>query len=629
MTTDTAPPQRARTRARPRRRTGRWVASALAVVILVLAVAAALVLLDARRAQASLESAAAKVGELRSQITTDGMEALDPAIASLQADAAAAVDDTTGPHWWIAAHTPVVGPSVRAVQTVAAVVDGLARDTIPALAEAVTVLDPAVLLPAGGRIDVQPLLDVAPAVVQADDAVQRSSDRLAAIDTDRVIGRVAGPVTELRGMVDELRLTTATASRAVQLLPPMLGSEGDRTYLMLAVNNSELRSLGGMVGAWLPITVSDGTITLGERFGAGTFNSSDPVLPLTDEELAIYTDRPARFGANPTMLPDFPRAAEIARAMWARTEGGEVDGVLAADPVALQHILGATGPVTVEGGTILDGSNASQVLLNQIYIDEQDPAKHDAFFGAAASAAFDRLLAGNFDVWAVLDALDRSADEGRLLVWSAHPEEEELLSGTVLSGELRGERGSTPIVGVYLNDASATKMGYYLDTAVTVTGEQCPAEDAPRKLTLVMDITSTAPLESADFPSYLSGVGLFTPGSVVTNVLVYSPAGGTIEGVTVDGARTGGTRYFTHDGMEVAGIGVELKPGQSQRLEIGVTTAPGQRSPAEVRMTPTSLGSVITVTDPACDLGRKPVAVSPRNRYGGRVFTVEQGKEST
>jgi len=577
---------------------GRWVLVAVGGLVLVLVVAGAVVALDARRAQEHLTAAAASVDQLRTQVIAGDEAAVDATLADLQDQTSAAVDASHGPLWSVASRLPVVGESVEAVQIVTEVVDDLAADALPALAQATDVLDPAVFAPQDGRIVLTPFIDVAPQVVRADDAVQAGAARLAAIDTSRLIRRLAGPVDDLRAMVADVAMTTATASRAVQLLPTMLGAYGERTYLLLAQNNAELRSTGGIPGAWIRITVDDGAIEIGESNSA--IAPTAPVTDLTDEELALFTERPALYGQNVNLTPDFPRSAELARLMWAGDQGGEqVDGVISIDPVALQTVLGATGPVILPSGEQLDGENAARLLLNEIYIREEDPVAQDAYFGDAASAVFTALLAGGYDISSMIDALAATAREGRILVWSSDPSEQALISGTVLSGELAGEVGTAPVLGVYLNDSSATKMSYYLDYSVDVERLEC-LSDGTRLLGVGVTMTSIATPEVADYPPYLSGGGWLPPGSVQTNVMVYSPLGGWIESVRLDGAESEESGFYSHEGMDVAVTPITLAPGESQTLQLEVLTGLGQPDPAILRVTPGARSSVNAVNDSPC-----------------------------
>lgn len=586
-------------RRRRRRRVWVGVIVGLLAVLGVVAVSVVLVGMDALRAQASLQSASSIVGPLRAAVLAGDDDVVEPALAQLQQHTADAVEDTDGPHWWIAARLPRIGASVAAVQTVSTVIDDLATDALPNLAEATELLDPAVLAPQGGRIELGPFIDTAPQIVRADDSVRAAKDRLEAVDPSRVMWPVNDSVIELQDMVNDVAMTTATASRAAQLLPTMLGGYGQRQYVLLTQSPAELRSTGGIPGAWILLTVNDGSIEFAEQYGAGPFNSETPVLPVTEEEDILFTDRLVRNGANPTLTPDFPRAAEIALAMWAKSMGTPVDGVLSVDPVALQYVLGAIGPVTMPSGQVLDGQNAAQVLLNQIYIDFPDTDDQDEFFGDAAVAVFEALMGGSPDVSATIDALARAADEGRLLINSTDPREQALLDGTVLSGELRGEVGGAPVVGVYLNDGSATKMSYYLDYDVSVERISCLGDGA-RRLRVSFDITSSAGPEAADFPSYLSGGGWLPAGYVQTNVLLYSPYGGTAQDAWVDGEPSELTGYYTHEGMDVAATTLTFAPGESRSIVLEVDTAPWQDEPATVRVTPGSHATEVVVNDSTC-----------------------------
>lgn len=599
MTAEQNPAVQTRRARRRRRRPGPWIASGAAALFLALGITGALLFFDAQKAQANLTDAAVTIRELRSTVLAGDPAAIEPALAGLQQQTGAAVAATSGPHWWLAAHLPLIGPSVYAVQTVSSVADSLATDTLPRLTTVAGVLDPEILLPRDGAVELRPFIDVAPDVVAADDAVQAAVVRLGEINTDRLIERVAGPVGEVRALVDEVAMTTATASRAAQLIPTMLGAYGERQYVVLAESNAEIRTLGGFVGSWNLITVDNGQITIGDALPSSRLSVESPILPLTEEEEAIYTDRPVTYAGNVTMNADFPRTAETARAMWENAFGVRPDGVVALDPVALQYLLGAAGPVTMTDGTVLDGSNAAQILLNQIYIDEVDPAKQDEFFGEASKAIVTELMSGVENVQGVIDALDAAADEGRLLLWSADPAEQALLSGTVLSGELRGEDDGAPIVGVYLNDSSATKMSYYLDYSVDVQSLQCLA-DGVRQLRATITVTSTAPPAASDFPPYLSGGGWIVPGDVRTNVHVYSPSFGFIEDFAVDGDSTVPRAYFTHGDMDVVGTTMVLTPGETSVIEVTLETGTQQELPTRVRVTPGARPAAISVDDSTC-----------------------------
>ena len=53
------------------------------------------------------------------------------------------------------------------------------------------------------------------------------------------------------------------ALRAIELAPEMLGADGPRTYLLLFTTPSESRALGGFIGSYAELTVTDGQLALG------------------------------------------------------------------------------------------------------------------------------------------------------------------------------------------------------------------------------------------------------------------------------------------------------------------------------------------------------------------------------
>jgi hypothetical protein len=578
-----------------------WGIVTAAAVVVVVAVCGVWVGVNALTAKDELRASADDVVALRAQVEQGETERSASTVRDLQRHASAAHDATTGAHWTVVGALPWVGPNVRAVQSVSDVVDDLATSALPALVDATQVIDPTALAPVDGRIDLGPLTDVAPQVVAADVAVTAARARLDAIDTSHLLEFVAAPVTELRSQVADVATTTATASRAVQLLPPMLGADGPRRYLLLVQNNAEPRATGGIPGSVLLLTADAGRLEItDDRSGSSLGGLPEPPLELSDGEAAIFG---ADFGEtmlDATLTPDFPRTGQLARAIWAQTVGGEVDGVLSVDPGALADVLGATGPVPLVDGRTLSAENAEELLLHQIYLETDDPRAQDAFFSSSARTVFDALTTGVGGSPKLVEALATAARDGRLVVWSADPSEQRLISGTVLSGELTGRRGESPVVGVYLQDANADKMGYFLQPTVTLERTAC-RPDGSQTMDVSITLTSTAPANAADLPDYLTGraAGIAPPGEIWTNVLVYAPTGGAIVSNEVS---TGEPGLFSqiHDGLAVGARTVKLAPGASFTLDLEIVSGPGQSGVPVVRSTPTVLGASPTVRATSC-----------------------------
>lgn len=584
-----------------RHRNRRRVLAVGGVVALLLVAAVASLGFDALRARDAAAAARTEVRTLQSQIEAGDATGASTTLTGLQAHARTAYLRTHGPLWSAAGVVPWVGTNVRAVQTVSTVVDNLAAHVLPSLMKATDLVSPASLAPVNGRVNLAPLVAAAPEVIGANAAVQEAARELDEIATGSLVAPVAGPITELRSQVREVAATTATAARAVQLIPPMLGADGPRTYLLLVQNNAELRATGGMPGAIIVLKADAGEVEVVSQHSAGgsLAEFSQPVLPLSASEKALFGDGLGLYISGVTFTPDFPRSAELARAIWLRKVGGPIDGVLSIDPGVLAAVLGATGPVTLSDGTVLTADSAVKMLLNTVYLDIAKPAQQDAFFAETAASVFRAIVHGHWSPVAMISELARVAREGRLMVWSAHKNEQALLSGTVLSGALVGAQGDSPVIGVYLNDGTEAKMGYYLRTDVVATPTQCRT-DGSQTVTVTVTLTNTAPANAATLPPSVVGYKtVVPPGEVQTNVLLYAPTGGHVTNVR---ASSGAQGVFsqTHDGLAVVGKTVQLKPGESITLDYDVVTGPGEVGTPVLRVTPTALGSSAIGAGPRC-----------------------------
>ncbi len=572
---------------RRRRRLGgtlvRWALLGLLAVVVV----AGFTVYQAMQARDALNAANRHLNDLTTAVAAGDASAAQESLYAAQEATLKAQHNTAGPIWWLASKAPVIGDDVTAVRTVTDVVDNVAQGVLPALVDASTSMSASDLQPTNGRVPLAEIQRIAPLLVTADASLVKDLALVRTLHPDALMPQVASPVRELESKLVEASSLTARASQAATLLPPMLGADGPRTYLVMFQNNAEIRATGGIPGAVATITALHGAVSLQRQGSAGSLGTyKQPVLPLTSDENALFTGKLGVYPADITFTPDFPRTAQIAQAMWQRETGQNVDGVVSTDPVALSYLLGGTGPITVKDGQQLTADNAVQLLLNQTYLDEPNLDRQNAFFASAAQSVFAGVMGGQGDPHAVLDGIRRAADEHRTLVWSDHPAEQAQLSSTELSGALPTKATTSPHVGVYLNDGTGSKMDYYLDYDVSVKSTSCSASGV-QHLQVTVAMKSTAPPEAASLPVSVIGPGFgATPGSIRTNVLLYAPVGGHVGSRRIIDGRSLISASFEHDGRAVAAQTVDLAPGQAHTLSFDVTTGPHQAGAVTVDATP-------------------------------------------
>ncbi|WP_432834229.1 DUF4012 domain-containing protein [Dactylosporangium sp. CA-092794] len=555
---------------RTRRR--RFVAAAVALVVLLAGFGLRLAAVGADAA-GHLRRAIALVGDLERQLRAGDLAGARVTAGDLRRQAEAARADAHGPSWWAGRRLPGAGDDLTAVGAVADAVDAVAAGVLPPLLDAADGLSKAMGRGSSGTdADLKTVEAAAPRIAAGAATARAAQRRLAALDRAGLTGPVRDAVRQVSDGLDRVVPLLDPAARAARLLPRLLGADGPRTYLVLFQNLAEIRATGGMPGAFAVVRADRGRFSLVEQgTAAKTLRTFDaPVLPLDADQEDLFTDRLGTYPADVNLTPDFPTAAALIREMYRQRSGRSVDGVLATDPVALAYLLGATGPVALPTGGQLTAGNAVRQLLSEVYLTIAAEPDQDAYFAGAAKAVLERLMGGVPISRELASALSRAAAERRLLAWSAHPQEQADIAGTVFAGTLPDDDGARPTVGVFLNDGTGAKLGYYLTRSVSVQTGRCLAGGA-RPLRVTVTLGSNAPARG--LPPSVLGLGLAGPSVVRTNVLVYAPTGGSPVAARQDGAEVDlGTGL--EKGREVAVFTVDLAPGAHSTLVVDLVTGP-------------------------------------------------------
>ena len=555
------------------------------VILLLVAVAMALIIFTviwiaarALLARDQLVGAVPLARTVASSAAAGDRAGVTSGIDEVQRRTATAADLTSDPIWRAVENVPWVGNDLTAFREAAEMIHLVADDALPPLEKVANTFTVANLTPKGGTLDLQPFLDASPILGRARAALDLAGRQAEAIDTDNTIPQIGDAVDRIVDLVTEAKGTVDGLDTAAKLLPPMLGADGPRRYLLLSLNNAEVRATGGIAGAMVVITADGGRVSIGQPSSAATIGEfPTPVLPLTAAESTLFTDSLGLFVQDVNFTPDFARTGELAQAMWTARTGQSLDGVIAIDPVALGYLLKATGPIDVGSGFSLTSTNAAEVLLSRVYAVIPRPADQDAFFASVTEKVFSRVMSGEADSTSLVTALVMSGDEQRLHLWSAHADEQAQLAGTVIAGGLPVTSAGTSGFGVYLNDATGAKMSYYLRAAVSVASAVCRADRRPT-FEVQVKLGSVAPVDSAtSLPAYVTGNGVFgvPAGSVKSVVYVYAPKGALAYRVEIDGQPFAFTAA-DHDGRSVAGLEVLLAPGQISTVNIQFLGTAGQ-----------------------------------------------------
>jgi len=586
---------------RKARRTRRIVGWSVAGVLVLIIAGVAWVGIRGWMAKSELEAAIPLANQVKTKILAADTDGASADAASLASHAAAAASLTGDPIWGAAELVPFVGPNLSAVGEAASVIDLIAKDAIVPMTADVASIGVSGFQPVNGAVDLAPLIAAQPTVAKASETFHVAAQRVSSIDADSTLEPVRSAVAQLDSAVGEADSLLDGVNRAITLAPKMLGADGDRNYLLLFQNPAELRAGGGITSALALLRTSGGAVSLVQQASGSDFATfNPPAVELPEETRGLYSDRPASYVQNTTLVPQFDLSGQIASKMWTDTYGGTVDGVMSFDPVALSYLLKATGPVELPSGDTLTSDNAVSFLLSEVYSKYPEPAIQDAVFASAAKAVFERVSSGGIDAKALLEALSRAAGEGRFSIWNANPDDQAVLADTTLAGGLPALTQDATGLGVYFNDATGGKMDYYLDTAVSTASELCRADGRPA-FQVTVTLTNTAPADAASsLPRYVTGAGAFgvSPGNISTIVYVYGPQSvGALTDATIvtkldsGSADAPGHASFDSD-RTVAVFPVELAPGESRTMTVEYLGQAGNPLQIDTHITPTIKPSV-------------------------------------
>jgi len=444
------------------------------------------------------------------------------AFAEAERRFAGARGTTQGPWLGALARIPLLGRTSDALGAVA--------DAGRHIAEAGGVLAGAVgdlgglraLAPSGGRVRTEPYAVLAEAAATARDEVAEAVGALRSAPRGGLIGPIAEALRAAEREATSLHEQLGAATDILRGAPAFLGADRPRRYFFGAQNPAELRGTGGIIGAYAILTIDRGRFRFTPFQPIQSLPAPEPaeVPPRNTEYAANYDEfrTGGRFWLAINLTPDFPTAARVILDAYETLRGERLDGVILADPFALQALLRIVGPAWVPDlGRTVGPADVVRFITQEAYALYEDQAARKRVLGAVAQAAFGRFLARPRAEPEDLKTLARTAAEGHVLVYSRDAEFEAGIVRTGAGGALRPE-GADPFA-VVENSAGGTKVDPYQDREISYRVELWPGGAAQQTATI--RLTNEAP--ASGLPRYVIGPrpGFAEAGEGVQLVSVY------------------------------------------------------------------------------------------------------------
>jgi Protein of unknown function (DUF4012) len=360
------------------------------------------------------------------------------------------------------------------------------------------------LAPSADGFPIDSLSALTDATARADELTGAALGTLESAPTAFVFGPVMSARSDAQAELQQLHRQLHAGSLILDRLPAFLGVDGPRRYVFGASNPAELRGTGGLIGAYSILTIEHGRWTFSDFRPI----QSLPRLPVSDipSPSQEYSDNYDFYRSglglwvNTNMTPDYPLAADAFWLTYEAATGDEVDGVILADPFALQALMHVTDPIPVSGtGIELTEKNIVSFVSNKAYTRFETNEQRKLVLGRVAQSVLTGFLANGGDAQAKVRALLKAFDDGHVLAWSTDRRMEQGLALTTVGGAF--DPAGTDVISVVTNSASGTKLDFYQERTVSYDVELTGGGTAVASLGV--DLLNDSP--TSGLPPYVIG----------------------------------------------------------------------------------------------------------------------------
>lgn len=589
-----------------KRRRWPWIVFPILGLLLIVAVTGGIFVLQALTVRDNLQAAKGQISQVVPLVKAGDTEGVQKVADEVLALTTESNDIVGNPLWQLAGAVPFVGENVSAVGQTTMATHVLVRDAMPIALDLLAKTDVKNLMVEGGGINLQPLRDMQPQLPALRTAFDEAKAHVDQIDREAILPFVDENIGQLVDIVDQAVPMLGLAEKYLPNVLGVLGDGGVRTYAILFQNNAESRATGGNPGAAAILTVADGRVQMRVDADVARFllegrggDFSQQIDP--PEKAQLFEKDTWRYTQNFTRTPDFSDTATMVSGLWTDTTGETLDGVFSLDPVILSYMLSVAGPVTLEGETEpITADNAVSLLLFDTYERfGTDAVASDAYFAKATAGIFSRIMGGGWDPLAMIDQVRKGMDEQRLYLWFADPGQQAMAVEFGLEGTVTASNDEMTQLGIYLNNASYSKLEYFLSTSMAVT---CSAEDR----TVTTSITMNNAVPTPDLNGWTlawrnQSLG-YPRTTMLFDVLSFALAGGTL--VSTDPAAGDRDDEWDRDGIYNGRHGkslfIAIPMGESRTVSFTSTVPEGASAPLSVRYTPTVTQTPVTI-DPGCE----------------------------
>jgi hypothetical protein len=389
--------------------------------------------------------------------------------------------------------------------------------------------------------------------------------------------------SKIENIIDKSEDELAKIKKAYAFLPLILGANGDNRYLVLFMNNAEMRPGGGFPGNYGVINFENNNYKdmkindiyylqwlkrdrlkeINEDRDSGVDPRTSVALP-ADLYLADAMDKVSQkgyynlFSSNWSL--DFKDNAKRAIYLYKNVyEQGDVAGVIALTPNVIEDVLAVVGPVKMdEFGIEYNKDNFRETTEYKVEFDnpyriegkkDYNPKQILADFGPKLMQKISEAdLSTKIKLAEII--LD-NVNQKQILLYHTDPKVESLISEFNSSGEIKDTQGD--FLGIAHSNLNGQKNGQSLERIVKFSSQVSGLGFANDELnlTILLDEDNPRPLHEKD----------------ISYVEIIVPEGSRIREAKMEGKDfIGSIDYFSEAKHTVLGFWVELQPGEAKNI---------------------------------------------------------------
>ena len=361
------------------------------------------------------------------------------------------------------------------------------------------------------------------------------------------------------------------ARPAIDFVPTILGFSESQTYLLLFLNNTELRPSGGFIGSYATVRVENGSADVLVMEGTESIDARAPsnFQEVPPDPIQQYLGIHRWYFRDSNWSPDFTVSADRAEQFYA-AEGGvaadDIDAVIGITPTVLEHVLSLTGPITIQGITFTS-ENVIETLEYEveygykkrgITFAERKQIMRPLLLEVLSKLKSDVLFSYN----TYIATFETLATEKHILFAHTDDEIQSFVESQRWGGRVEGDHNGDYLMWVDAN-MGALKTDHAIDRSLTYTIAKRPASHAGE---------TDRYLAAANMTYQHTGTFDWRTSRYQTYARVYVPKGSKL--VSVIGEKRNGqalrieeVAVGTELGKQWFGTFFTIEPGHTKSLE--------------------------------------------------------------